>query len=72
MELGQARDELRNLVQQLVEVEDRRDFASQREQRRQRDRLCWPGGEEIGASLTEMRQSAQDFITAYNLTNTWT
>ena len=34
LELRQPRDELRDLVQQLVEVEHRRDFAAKREQRR--------------------------------------
>ena len=36
LELRQAGDELRDLVQQLVQVEDRRDLAAKRKQRRQR------------------------------------
>jgi len=35
LEVGQARDQLGNLVQQLVEIEHRRHFAAEREQRRQ-------------------------------------
>ena len=44
-EAGQARDQLRNLGEQLIEVEDGRDFASELEQGRQQ--LCVggrPGG----------------------------
>ena len=33
VELGEPRDQLRNLVQQLVEIEHRRDFTSEFEQR---------------------------------------
>ena len=33
LELREPRDELRDLVQQLVEIEDRRDLASELEQR---------------------------------------
>ena len=57
-------------MEKFGQVEDRRHFAAQGEQRRQEiGRLAW--WEEIGDSLTEIASVAQDFITAYNLKNTW-